>query len=167
MPAGVLGDAGPMPKQITDPDAGFPSPSHLNSDRMVQETLQFRDRVNGGADRPPVTWARQVANITRTEFWMATRLHQPCKRKNGTDRVPVSVVDNPSCNQLARLRDIGAKDRERALVAMLKGLTDLPDLALYMQSQAESLLREVRDNLDRTRSAKAANGRPGQNTTGA
>ena len=50
---------------------------------------------------------------------------------------------------------------------MLKGLTDLPDLALYMRKQAESLIREVHDNLGQSRRPKAATNRPDGNMTGA
>jgi hypothetical protein len=98
---------------------------------------------------------------------MAIRLHQPDKFNDDPGRFPVAVVNSHSCNQLARLREIDAKDRERALVTMLKGLTDLPDLALYMRKQAESLIREVHDNLDQSRRPKAATNRPHGNMTGA
>ncbi len=77
---------------------------------------------------------------------MAIRLQQTDGDNN--DRVDVPAFGDRFCNQMARIRDIAETDRERALVEMLRGLTELSDLALYMRKQAELLIHEVHENLD-------------------
>ncbi len=67
---------------------------------------------------------------------------------------PAPAFGHRFCNQMARIRDIAATDRERAMVTMLKGLTEVTDLALYMRDQTELLIQQVHGNTARTPAKK-------------
>ncbi len=64
------------------------------------------------------------------------------------------VFGHRFCNQMARIRNIAATDRERAMVTMLRGLTEVTDLALYMRKQTESLIQQVHGNAGRIQRQK-------------
>ena len=105
--------------------------------------------------------------MTRKELSMATSLQKSDKRTEDRSGSQTPVFGNHFCNQMARIRDINATQRERALVTMLKGLTELSDLALYMRKQTESLIREVHDSLGRAEPPKTAADPTDGKTTGA
>ncbi len=81
-----------------------------------------------------------------------------CNRSPGVDeprsgketmihnRKQAAASGHQICNQMARIRKIAKSDRERAIIAMLKDLTDVTDLALYMRNQAQALVRQVHEN---------------------
>ena len=62
------------------------------------------------------------------------------------NRILAAASGHQICNQMARIREIAKSDRERAIIAMLKDLTDVTDLALYMRDQTQALVRQVHEN---------------------
>jgi hypothetical protein len=81
-----------------------------------------------------------------------------CNRSPGVDdprsgketmihnRKQAAASGHQICNQMARIRKIAKSDRERAIITMLKDLTDVTDLALYMQNQTQALVRQVHEH---------------------